>query len=58
MSTCFQKYLFATIGSGFCVFDVSAGQEKLLVRKLAAHYSKILHIGFASDGWVVVVNIH
>ncbi|XP_041369712.1 WD repeat-containing protein 41-like isoform X2 [Gigantopelta aegis] len=49
-----EKYLFATIGSGFCVFDVSVGQERLMVKKLAAHYSKILHIGFACDGAYLV----
>ena len=48
----FQRYLFAAIGTGFCVFDVSPGRERLLVRKLEAHYSKISHLGLASEGYV------
>ena len=45
-----QRYLFAAIGTGFCVFDVSPGRERLLVKKLEAHYSKISHLGLASEG--------
>ncbi|KAK7116743.1 WD repeat-containing protein 41-like [Littorina saxatilis] len=49
-----ERYLFAAIGTGFCVFDVAPGKERLLVRKLEAHYSKISHLGFACEGVYLV----
>ncbi|XP_076443383.1 WD repeat-containing protein 41-like isoform X3 [Babylonia areolata] len=49
-----ERYLFAAIGTGFCVFDVSPGKERLLVKKLEAHYSKIRHLGFACEGVYLV----
>ncbi|KAK7481356.1 hypothetical protein BaRGS_00027436 [Batillaria attramentaria] len=49
-----ERYLFAAIGSGFCVFDVSPGKERLLVKKLEAHYSKISLLGFACEGVYLV----
>ena len=47
---CLQNYIVSTVGSGFCVYDVNTGT--LLVEKLNAHYSKILHIEFVFSGWV------
>lgn len=49
-----ERYLFAAIGTGFCVFDVWPGKERLLVRKLEAHYSKIIRLGFACEGLYLV----
>ncbi|XP_046545336.1 WD repeat-containing protein 41-like [Haliotis rubra] len=51
-----ERYLFAAMGSGFCMFDVSVGKERVAVRKLAAHFSKILHIGLACDGAFLVTS--
>jgi len=45
---CLQNYIVSTVGSGFCVYDVYTGT--LLVEKLNAHYSKILHIEFVFSG--------
>ncbi|XP_025076790.1 WD repeat-containing protein 41-like [Pomacea canaliculata] len=49
-----ERYLFAAIGSGFCVFDMGQGRERLLIRMLAAHHSKISHLGFACEGRYLV----
>lgn len=43
-----QRYLFAAIGNGFCLFDSISG--RMMARKLNAHYSKILHIQFVYEG--------
>ncbi|XP_074651942.1 WD repeat-containing protein 41-like [Tubulanus polymorphus] len=43
-----EKYMFAAVGTGFCVYDVIAG--KLLAEKLCAHYSKITYAEFLYNG--------
>ncbi|XP_050400394.1 WD repeat-containing protein 41 [Patella vulgata] len=45
-----EQYLFAAIGSGFGIFDVSASKDGLICRKISAHFSKILNIGMTRDG--------
>ncbi|KAI0207827.1 WD repeat-containing protein 41 [Lamellibrachia satsuma] len=42
------SYIVSTVGSGFCVYEVESGT--LLVEKVSAHYSKILHVEFVFSG--------
>lgn len=48
MTTLDDRYIFATIGSGFIVVDCWNGH--LLAEKKNAHYSKIVFIQFVYDG--------
>ena len=50
MHVLLQRYLFATIGAGFKVYDALA--HKLVAECHLAHYSKILHLAFVYNGLV------
>lgn len=45
-----ERYLFAAIGCGFYVFEVTAEKEHLVIQKKSAHFSKVTCMGFASEG--------
>jgi hypothetical protein len=44
----FQRYIVASIGSGFTIYDIETGQTVL--RKEHAHHSKINDITFTCEG--------
>ncbi|CAG5120850.1 unnamed protein product, partial [Candidula unifasciata] len=45
-----ERYLFAAVGCGFYVYDISNDKETLVIQKKSAHLSKITAMGFACEG--------
>ncbi|CAI9739456.1 repeat-containing 41 [Octopus vulgaris] len=43
-----NRYIFAAIGAGFCIYDVET--RRFVVKKTVAHYSKILHMDLVCNG--------